>query len=72
MRQRHEKIADIHTYPKRYVSLLQLAEYLGMERRTIYYHVEKGALQVVKRVGVIRVPIEEARRYASFDAQSVQ
>ena len=71
MRHRHEKIENIHTYPKRYVSLLQLAEYLDMERRTIYYHVEKGALRVVRRVGVLRVPIDEARRYASFDPQSV-
>lgn len=60
----HEPIRDLRTYPKKYVSLLQLAEYFGITRRTIYHHVDKGALRVVKRGGVIRVRIEEACNYA--------
>ncbi len=52
-----------HTKP---VSLIQLATYLGITRRTLYTHVEKGALKVVKRGGVIRVTPREARRYAGL------
>lgn len=46
------------------VSLIQLADFMGVTRRTLYTHIEKGALKVVKRGGVIRVTPNEARRYA--------
>ncbi len=65
MRQRHEKIDDLDTTTAKFLSLQQLAEVLNVARRTLYYHAEKGALRVVKRGGVRRVPIAEARRYAS-------
>lgn len=48
------------------VSLIQLADYVGVTRRTLYTHVEKGALKTVKRLGVIRVTAKEARRYAGL------
>jgi hypothetical protein len=66
----HEVIGDLRTYRKKYVSLIQLAEYLVIPRRTIYHHVSKGALPVVKRVGVIRVHIADACRYAGVPPPS--
>lgn len=57
-------VDDLETHPKKFVSVIQLAGYLSVSRRTLYYHINKGALRAVKRVGVIRIPIEEARRYA--------
>ena len=54
-------IDDLATYAKP-LSLIQLADYIGVTRRTLYTHVEKGALKVVKRGGVIRVTPGEARR----------
>jgi transcriptional antiterminator len=48
------------------VSLIQLADYVGVTRRTLYTHIEKGALKVVQHLGVIRVTAREARRYAGL------
>lgn len=62
----HDPIDDLKTTREKYVSLAQLAHYIGCARRTLYYHRDKGALRVIKRVGVIRVPIAEARRYAGL------
>ncbi len=68
MRQRHEKIEDLTKFRGTHLSLLQLAEALGIGRRTLYYHVEKGALKTVQRGGVIRVTRGEALRYAGLTA----
>lgn len=65
MRPATKPITDLDHYPKKFITPIQLAMYLGVGRRTIYHHIDKGALRVVKRVGVIRIPIEEARRYVS-------
>jgi excisionase family DNA binding protein len=59
----HEPIGDLRTCSRRYLSPLQLAEYAGVARRTIYHHIDKGALRAVKVGGVLRIPIREARRY---------
>lgn len=48
------------------VSILQLARYLGLTRRTLYNHRDKGALAVVKVGGTLLVPAKEARRYAGL------
>jgi hypothetical protein len=61
--QAHEIIQDLETYPKKFVAPLQLARYLGVTARVIYYHIDKGALPAVVQRGIIRIPIEEARRY---------
>lgn len=61
----HPPVDDLATRHKP-VSLIQLAGYVGVTRRTLYTHVEKGALKVVKRGGVIRVTAAEARRYAGI------
>lgn len=63
----HEPIKDLQTYPKKYVSPMQLAEYIGVTRRTIYHHIEKGALGAVRRMGVVRIHVAEARRYLCLD-----
>lgn len=65
MRPRTEPIADIDTYPKKYISPIQLAMIFNINRRTVYKHIEKGALRVVRRCGVVRIHIDEARRYLS-------
>lgn len=70
----HTVIADLTTYRGRFVSPLQLAEYVGITRRTIYHHIEKGALQVVRpggKCGSLRIRIDEARRYAGEDRASL-
>lgn len=58
------EIADLRTYRRRFVTLIQLAHYCGVSRRTLYNHIDKGALRVRKIGGVIRVPIEAARQYS--------
>ncbi len=65
MRQRHVTIEDLDTTTAKFLTFIQLAEVLGVARRTLYYHAEKGALKVTKRGGVRRIPIGEARRYAT-------
>jgi excisionase family DNA binding protein len=57
-------IPDLRTYRKRFVTPIQLAEYVGVTRRTIYTHIEKGALPAKKIGGVIRIPTSAAREYA--------
>lgn len=59
------RIVDLMTHPEVHVTVPQLAEYWKVHTRTIYRHIEKGALRVIF-VGpyrAIRVPIQEARRY---------
>ena len=57
---------DLATTRQPYVTLYQLAAYLGCARRTLYYHIEKGALPVVQRRGLIRVRLQDARIYAGL------
>lgn len=57
---------DLTTYPKKFVSPIQLANFVGVTRRTIYTHIEKEALRAIKIGGVLRIRIEEARRYAGI------
>ena len=50
-----------------FMSPLQVAEYVGVTRRTIYHHMEKGALHFVKIGGVIRISLPEVLRYTGED-----
>lgn len=67
------KIVDLATHPCAFVTVQELAEYLRVDEATIYRHIDKGALIVV-RLGVgdgrrcIRIPISEARRYVGVAA----
>lgn len=63
-RPRTPEISDLSTYRRRYVTPMQLADYIGITRRTIYHHIDKGALAVVRIGGVLRIRTTEARRYA--------
>lgn len=65
--QRTQPITDLSTFSGKYVTPMQLAVYVGVTRRTIYHHIEKGALRAVPlgdSQRVLRIPIAEARRYA--------
>ena len=62
-RPRTPMIQDLATYPRQFLSPIQLALYVGVTRRTIYHHIDKGALRVRHIGGVIRIDIAEARRY---------
>jgi len=58
---------DLATTTRRYITLGQLAEYMSVSRRTLYYHIDKGALLVVKRGGVIRIKLPVACAYAEVE-----
>lgn len=62
-RPRTPAIPDLATYPKKFVSPQQLADYCGVSRRTIYHHIEKGALPTRRIGGVLRIHISIAREY---------
>lgn len=56
-------ITDLNTHPKPFVTVAELIDYTEIPRRTMYHHIEKGALAAVKIGGCYKVPIAEARRY---------
>jgi excisionase family DNA binding protein len=56
-------IADLRTYRRRFVSAAQLADYVGVTRKTIYQHIRKGALPVHKMGGVVRIRKADALAY---------
>ena len=58
-------IDDLATWPEAYVRPSQLAHYLGIHRRTVYYWIEKGALQTRKIGGSRLIPTRIARAYAA-------
>lgn len=58
-----QPIPDLRTYPKKFVTPAQLADYLCVTRQTIYYHIAKGALPA-RRIGrVVRILKKEALLY---------
>lgn len=63
-------IRDLSTHPDPHVSVGALARYYGVSPSTIYRHIVKGALQVslVGPEQLIRIPIDEARRYGHPNA----
>lgn len=63
------EIADLKTHPKAFVNIEEYAEYLEVSPRTVYHNIEKGALAAVKVGGLLKIPIEEARRFASIPAR---
>jgi excisionase family DNA binding protein len=62
-------IKDISTHPKAFVTLEAFADYLEVSPRTLYHNIDKGALKAVKVGGLLRIPIEEARKYCSVPAR---
>lgn len=63
-----EPIDDLARCPRKLITPIQLALYAGVTRRTIYHHIEKGALKVRHVGGVIRIHITEARKYVGDTA----
>lgn len=61
-------IDSLATYPRKFVRPLQLARYTGIPIRTIYWHIEKGALPAVRRGGCVLIRVEIARTYAAEPA----
>jgi len=72
MSRRIEPIGDLSTYPGKYVTFAQLADYVGITRRTIYNHLNKGAIRARRVGGVLRIPIDEARAYVGHDARQFE
>ena len=58
-------IHNLDTHPKRFVTPKEYAEYLEIHWRTVYSYIERGKLQAVRVGWVYKIPIEEARRFAS-------
>ena len=58
------KILDLDTHDEPVVTVAELAAYWRVSPRTIYRHIDKGALEVRRLPGGdIRIPIDAARRY---------
>lgn len=62
-------IKDLATHPRPFVSIGALAEYLEISPRTVYHHIEKGTLKANKIGGRLKIPLEEAQRFASVPAR---
>lgn len=57
-------ILDLETHTAKMVTVEELAAYWNVSKKTIYRHIEKGALPVQRLPeGAIRIRIEDARRY---------
>lgn len=65
-------LTDFDTYPHKYVRPQVLATYIDIPLRTIYYHIQKGALSAVKVGGVLRIPIQIARAYVGESKERTQ
>ncbi len=59
-------LTDLATYPCQYVRPQQLAVYTDQSIRTIYHHIEKGALRAVKIGKSLRIPTKVARQYVGL------
>ena len=60
-----DMILDLDTHQAKFVTAQELADYWNVTVKTIYRHIEKGALPNTRKLpgGDIRIPIDEARRY---------
>ncbi len=61
-------ITSLATHPRKFVRPVALSRYTGIPIRTIYHHIDKGALPAVTRGGTIQVRVEDARDYANEPA----
>ena len=58
------EIMDLDTHQSKHVTVNELAEYWNVTPKTIYRHIDKGALAMLRLPGGdIRIPIAEARTY---------
>ena len=57
-------IESLATWPKRFVTPLQLARYTGVPIRTVYYHINLGVIATVIRIRRRLITVPEAAKYA--------
>jgi excisionase family DNA binding protein len=60
-------ITDLATHPAHFISIPELADYLGVSRRSLYHQIDKGALAAVRMGGVLRMRTSEVRRYCQAE-----
>lgn len=61
---RPHTMPDLDDPRTRHVTVRDLAAYWNVTTKTIYRHIDKGALKVLRLPGGnIRIPVEEARAY---------
>ena len=58
-------IRDLRTHRKAYVTVRELGEYLNLSVRMLYREIAAGELGTKRFGRAIRIPVDEARRYAS-------
>ncbi len=58
-------IVSLASWPKKFVTPLQLARYTGVPIRTVYYHIELGVIATVVRVRRRLITVAEAAKYAA-------
>ena len=61
-------LTDIRTYSAKYVRPQQLAVYADVPIRTIYYHIQKGALHAVRIGCRLRIPTQIAKQYLGLSS----
>lgn len=60
------EILNLETHQAQFVTVQELAEYWGVSTKTIYRHIDKGALKALQLPeGALRIPIAEARSYGN-------
>ena len=58
------EILDLATHTAKHVTVQELAAYWSVTPKTIYRHIDKGALQAQYLPGgLVRIRIEDARTY---------
>lgn len=62
-------IEDLATDKRKFFRPAELADYAGVTRQIIYYHIKKGALRARRIVGVIRITKKDALDYVSHEIQ---
>lgn len=65
-------LVDLDTYPHKYVRPQMLADFVDIPIRTIYYHIQKGALSAKTIGGVLRIPIESVWAYVGYSRTQTQ
>jgi hypothetical protein len=62
-------IVDLSTHPRRYVTVPDLIDHLGLSRDLVYWHIRVGHLEVVRFAPrILRIETTEARRWAELYA----
>ena len=60
---------DLTTTTRKYISVEEFAQAVSVKARTVYYWIDKGALPAIRMGKVIRIKVEEARKFSSTPAR---